>query len=77
MKTIDRNIQIGNVLIHCAGGSGRTGTVVAGFFLYKGMSNNLVEIINFLRVDRPHSVETEQQFNFLLTYQKFLKNLKG
>jgi protein-tyrosine phosphatase len=77
MKKMDANLKVGNILVHCAGGSGRTGTVVSAFLLYKGMSDDLVEIINFIRQDRPHSVETEEQFVFLQKYQKFLNNLKG
>jgi atypical dual specificity phosphatase len=47
------------VSIHCAAGKGRTGTVLAAFFITQGMSPP--EAIRHVRGLRPGSIETPEQ----------------
>ena len=47
------------VAVHCQAGMGRTGTVLAAYFVAKGMS--AVEAIGRVRRMRPGSIETDEQ----------------
>ena len=47
------------VLVHCRAGKGRTGTVLAGYFVCKGMPP--IEAIKHVRALRPGSIETPEQ----------------
>ena len=47
------------VLIHCRAGKGRTGTVLAGYFVVQGMSS--AEAIEHVRSLRSGSIETLEQ----------------
>lgn len=47
------------VAIHCAGGLGRTGTVLAAYFVHRG--RRATQAIEHVRTLRPGSVETEEQ----------------
>jgi atypical dual specificity phosphatase len=59
------------VLVHCRGGLGRTGTIVACYLVYNGMSD--IEAINYVRTIRPGSIELEGQVR---TVQQFYKLVK-
>jgi protein-tyrosine phosphatase len=61
----------GVVLVHCQGGSGRTGTFgVAWLMSSEGLSAD--EAITELRFDNPHAVETEEQRNILVRFGELL-----
>lgn len=60
------------VLIHCAAGKGRTGTIVAGYLTAKGMSGQ--EAIEHTRSLRPGSIETREQEAAVMD---FARNRKG
>lgn len=47
------------VLVHCQGGSGRTGTAAAAYWIAKGLS--VSEAIAKVRERRPHAIETPEQ----------------
>lgn len=58
----------GAVLVHCQGGSGRTGTFGAAWLISKGISAG--EAISAVRKMNPHAVETASQEECLLTYSE-------
>ncbi|HMO35750.1 MAG TPA: dual specificity protein phosphatase family protein [Gemmatales bacterium] len=45
--------------VHCAAGMGRTGTILAGWFVAEGMSST--DAIRHVRQLRPGSIETSEQ----------------
>jgi protein-tyrosine phosphatase len=47
------------VIVHCQGGTGRTGTFAAAYWIAKGLSAS--EAIAHVRKARPHAVETKAQ----------------
>ena len=47
------------VAVHCQAGKGRTGTVLAGYFVIEGVS--AAEAIKKIRSLRPGSIETNEQ----------------
>ncbi|MCE7736452.1 MAG: hypothetical protein GPJ54_16345 [Candidatus Heimdallarchaeota archaeon] len=65
------------VLVHCFAGCGRTGTFLASYLLDLGTSKTAVEAINTLRIDRPCSVETEDQEKILDEYQDLIISDSG
>ncbi len=59
------------VVVHCESGFGRTGTMSAIYFVYKGYS--AFEAIKLIRQKRPGSIETKEQENIVFEFEK--KNL--
>lgn len=47
------------IVVHCEGGSGRTGTFAAAYWIAKGMPAS--DAIRHVRKARPHAVETPEQ----------------
>jgi atypical dual specificity phosphatase len=50
-------------VVHCQGGTGRTGTFAAAYWIAKGLS--VSEAIAHVRKARPHAVETREQARVL------------
>lgn len=46
-------------IVHCEGGTGRTGTFAAAYWVMKGMT--VADAIMYVRKARPHAVETPEQ----------------
>lgn len=71
---IDKKIQSNlPVLVHCAAGKGRTGTILAAYLINKeGL--NPETAVKKLRLMRPGSVQSERQE---LAINYYYKNLKG
>lgn len=63
----------GGVLVHCAAGKGRTGTILAAYLL-KTENLTVDDTIKKLRSIRPGSVQTEVQEKILFEYAYCLKN---
>jgi atypical dual specificity phosphatase len=54
------------VAVHCGGGLGRTGTLVACYLVSRGMST--VDAIARVRAIRPGSIETREQVNAIMAF---------
>jgi len=61
------------VMVHCAAGKGRTGTVLAAF-LVKNEKLSAEQAIEKLRTIRPGSVQSVVQETAVSMYEKFIKN---
>jgi atypical dual specificity phosphatase len=68
---VDDEIMAGRaVVVHCLAGKGRTGCVLAGYLMLKGMP--LEDAVEFVRRQRPGSVERSQE-QALRNLQEMLK----
>lgn len=56
------------VAVHCRGGYGRTGTLLAAYLIHKGMPSR--EAIDLVRRRRPGSIETAGQEQFLARFEQ-------
>ena len=64
---IESAIRAGKtVAVHCGGGLGRTGTLLACYLVSQGMTT--VDAITRVRQLRPGSIETREQLDAVLTY---------
>lgn len=64
---IERSVRAGKIVaVHCGGGLGRTGTLLACYFVSRGMTT--VDAIAEVRRLRPGSIETREQLNAVLAY---------
>jgi atypical dual specificity phosphatase len=60
------------VVVHCAAGIGRTGTILASY-LVKYQNLTAKEAIEKIREERPGSIQSESQEMAITFYEKFLK----
>ena len=56
-----------NIIIHCMGGKGRSGTIAAILLIEFGDINK--EVINIVREKRNGAIETKEQEDFILSYR--------
>ena len=61
-----------NVLIHCMGGLGRTGTIAACVLVRTGISPQ--EAVEQVRIVRPGTLETNAQVQFVRDFAENIKN---
>ena len=61
----------GPVVVHCFAGIGRTGTILAAYFIKEGKS--ALEAIHHIRKLRPYSIETQAQETVLYEYEIYIK----
>lgn len=60
LETVDRAVKSGmGVAVHCSAGKGRTGTILAAYFVTQGMTAE--DAIDKVRRLRRGSVETDEQ----------------
>jgi len=59
LVAVEQALEKGKVVMHCQGGSGRTGTMAAAYWVYKCLSPK--EAIEKVRQTNRHSVETTEQ----------------
>jgi atypical dual specificity phosphatase len=59
------------VLVHCAAGKGRTGTILGAYLLKKG-NLSAKDAITRIRNLRPGSIQTDSQEKSLYEYEKYL-----
>ena len=70
---IERMVSIEDrpVVVHCGAGCGRTGTILACYWVSGGTSAD--EAIQMVRSSRPCSIETESQKALIYQYEEHLK----
>ena len=56
-----------NIVVHCMGGKGRSGTIAAILLIEFGENNK--EVINIVRKKRKGAIETKEQEDFILSYR--------
>lgn len=78
VRYIDRHINEEKpVLVHCAAGKGRTGTILAAYIMKQDPNISSLEAINKIRGLRPGSVQSEEQISTLRSFEKHLRKTTG
>lgn len=69
-KRIDNNKP---VVVHCYGGLGRTGTVLAAYLVFQGWDP--IQAIDYVRSIRPGAIQTTTQYARVVEFANFLKEI--
>ena len=67
----EQNAQSKPVVVHCAEGKGRTGTVLAAYLVYKGLTAD--DAIDKVREKRPGSIQNLEQENAIRMFERTLR----
>ncbi len=73
---VDRMREGKNVVVHCRGGLGRTGTVAACVLVYLG-DQSADEAIGAVRAARKGTVQTRDQEDFVRRFEETLRGREG
>jgi atypical dual specificity phosphatase len=65
------------VLVHCAAGKGRTGTILAAYIMKQDRNLSSLEAVNKIRILRPGSIQSEEQISALQRFEEHLKKTTG
>lgn len=73
VEFINRSIKNGRpVMVHCAAGKGRTGTILAAYLIkYGGLSAE--DAIDRIRSMRPGSIQSSAQETALFIYERYIR----
>ena len=67
IEFMDRLVEKGAVMVHCAAGVGRTGSLISMYLIYHGMDPR--SAVALVRERRPGSVETRAQYEKVLGFK--------
>lgn len=75
VQLMDYHIQRkGKVLVHCHAGLGRTGLMIACYYVYSHHMSS-ADAIQLVRDQRPGAIQTEKQFRFICAFEKHIWRL--
>jgi atypical dual specificity phosphatase len=75
LRFMERQRELGAVMVHCAAGQGRTGTMLACALVHRGVPAE--EAIRTVRRLRPPSIDTDSQEAFVHTFMHACGNGNG
>ncbi|CEF60571.1 Protein-tyrosine phosphatase,receptor/non-receptor type domain and Dual specificity phosphatase, catalytic domain and Protein-tyrosine/Dual specificity phosphatase domain and Protein-tyrosine phosphatase, catalytic domain and Dual specificity phosphatase, subgroup, catalytic domain-containing protein [Strongyloides ratti] len=70
MKVIHFSLNEGNIAIHCHAGLGRTGTIIAAYFIWHDKLSYF-KAIQIVRKNRPRSIQSKIQVEFLKQFDDY------
>lgn len=75
IQVIDNHVRTkGKVLVHCHAGLGRTGLLIACYYVYRHHMSSW-EAIHLVRGSRPGAIQTPHQFKFICNFEQHLWRL--